>query len=89
MWTMSAAAHLEIAEAAWRWVLDQVRYDEHGVWIPISSDATEASWDRDGVHSGIGGLVQALAVIRRLRPWTPEEVELCRGGRGEAAGAGA
>ena len=82
MWTMSAAAHLEIAEAAWRWVLDQVRYDEHGVWIPISSDATEASWDRDGVHSGIGGLVQALAVIRRLRPWTPEEVEL-----GEAVAA--
>ena len=68
--------HREIAEAAWRWVLDQVRYDEGGPWIPVTPLDTEPSWDRDGMHSGVGGLVHALAEVARSRPWTAEESSL-------------
>src|SRR5882757_2655091 len=35
--------------------------------------------DRDGMHSGIGGLAYVLAEIRRARPWTAEEQELADG----------
>ena len=65
-----------IAEAAWRWVLDQVRYDEGGPWIPYAPPATEAPWDRDGMHSGIGGLAHALAAVAATRPWTDDESAL-------------
>ncbi|HRI95809.1 MAG TPA: lanthionine synthetase LanC family protein, partial [Nocardioides sp.] len=68
--------HLDVAEAAWRWVLDQVRYDADGVWIPLHPDATEPSWDRDGMHSGVGGLAHVLAEIARSRPWTADEAAL-------------
>jgi hypothetical protein len=77
MWTMTSQ-HLELAEAAWRWVLDQVR-DDDGPWIPMTPEATEPEWDRDGVHSGIGGLVRVLAAIRALRPWTAAEEALAAG----------
>ena len=73
---MSTATHLETAEAAWRWVLDQVRYDEGGPWIPITPSDTEPAWDRDGMHSGIGGLAHALAEISATRAWTDEEAAL-------------
>jgi hypothetical protein len=66
----------QIAEAAWRWVLDQVRYDEGGPWIPLTPAATEPEWDRDGMHSGIGGLAHALAVISATRTWTDQESAL-------------
>ncbi len=72
----SPDGYRDLAEAAWRWVLDQVRYDDAGVWIPLSPDATEPSWDRDGMHSGIGGLAHALAEIARSRRWTVAESEL-------------
>jgi hypothetical protein len=68
----------DLAEAAWRWVLDQVRWDD-GPWIPGSAtvpEVTDPPWDRDGTHSGVGGLALALAEIRLARPWTPEESEL-------------
>jgi hypothetical protein len=67
--------YLAAAEAAWRWVLDQVRSDE-GPWIPAAvtvPPAATPSWDRDGLHSGIGGLAHVLAEIRLGRPWTAEE----------------
>jgi hypothetical protein len=67
-----------VAEAAWRWVLDQVRWDD-GPWIPTSVTvpaAVNASWDRDGLHSGVGGLAYVLAEVRRCRPWTAEEQNL-------------
>jgi lanthionine synthetase-like protein len=70
--------YLAVAEAAWRWVLDQVRWDD-GPWIPASAtvpEVTEAAWDRDGVHSGVGGLALVLAEIRLGRPWTTEEQRL-------------
>ncbi|MEN3304057.1 MAG: hypothetical protein V7603_259 [Micromonosporaceae bacterium] len=63
------------ADAAWRWVLDQVRWDG-GPWIPGSVDTPEIPDipdDRDGMHSGIGGLAHVLAEIRLARPWTREE----------------
>jgi hypothetical protein len=70
--------YLEIAEAAWRWVLSQVRYDDHGPWIPTSAGEEDPapSWDRDGFHSGIGGLAHVLAEIRATRAWTDEEATL-------------
>jgi hypothetical protein len=71
-----AERYRETAEAAWRWVLDQVRYDEGGPWIPQTPAATEPEWDRDGMHSGIGGLVHGLVAVASVRPWTPEETSL-------------
>ena len=59
-----------VADAAWRWVLDQVRWQD-GPWIPGSvaiPDVTDAPWDRDGMHSGVGGLAHVLAEIRAARP---------------------
>jgi hypothetical protein len=72
-----AAVARAVAEAGWRWVLDQVRWDD-GPWIPESVPAptAEAPADRDGMHSGIGGLAHVLAEIRLTRPWTDEEVRL-------------
>jgi hypothetical protein len=68
----------EVAEAGWRWVLDQVQWDD-GPWIPTSVDDSapgEPPADRDGMHSGIGGLAHVLAEIRLSRPWTAEEQRL-------------
>ncbi|MGC5583771.1 lanthionine synthetase LanC family protein [Ornithinimicrobium sp. W1665] len=73
--------HLASAERAWRWVLDQVRRDD-GPWIPwhVDGDATlRPPWDRDGMHSGVGGLAHALAEIRLLRTWSGEERDLAQG----------
>jgi hypothetical protein len=67
-----------LAEVAWRWVLDQVRWDD-GPWIPGSvtiPEVTVAPWDRDGMHSGVGGLAHVLAEIRLARSWTVEERNL-------------
>jgi Lanthionine synthetase C-like protein len=67
-----------VAEAAWRWVLAQVRWQD-GPWIPVSVTipaVTEAAWDRDGLHSGVGGLAHVLAEIRLGRRWTAEEERL-------------
>lgn len=71
-------AYRGVAESAWRWVLDQVGWDD-GPWIPVSKTdppATQAAWDRDGMHSGVGGLAYVLAEIRLTRPWTEEEQAL-------------
>jgi hypothetical protein len=74
----SPRTYRDLAEAAWRWVLDQVRWDD-GPWVPAAvtdPPATGPDWDRDGMHSGTGGLALALAEIRATRPWTPEEQDL-------------
>ena len=71
----------EVAESAWRWVLDQVRWDD-GPWVPASVTepaATGPAWDRDGLHSGVGGLAPALAEVRLVRPWSAQEQELAAG----------
>lgn len=70
-----------LAEAAWRWVLDQVRWDD-GPWVPVSVTDPEAmspANDRDGMHSGVGGLALGLAEVRRTRSWTEEEQHLAAG----------
>ena len=75
MATHTPETYRAVAEAAWRWVLDQVRWDD-GPWIPVSvtdPPAAEPAWDRDGLHSGVGGLAHVLAEIRLGRPWTAEE----------------
>ncbi|MDI5976087.1 hypothetical protein [Amycolatopsis magusensis] len=61
-----------MAEAAWRWVLDQVRWDD-GPWIPESAGISEISEYRDTMYSGVGGLAYVLAEIRFARDWTAEE----------------
>ena len=74
-------AYAEAAEAAWRWVLDQVRWDD-GPWIPVSvtsPEPAEPGWDRDGLHSGVAGLAYLLAELRLSRPWTAEEERLAEG----------
>lgn len=64
------------AEAAWRWVLDQIHYDD-AVWMPVSVGEDPAEADtRDGVHAGVGGLAHVLAEIRLSRAWTAEEQRL-------------
>ena len=87
----SAREYTDVAEAAWRWVLDQVRWDD-GPWIPKTVPAEQPgtgqpdtdridpslSWERDGVHSGVGGLAQVLAEIRLARAWTSEETDAGR-----------
>lgn len=74
-----AARYADLGEAAWRWVLDQVRW-EGGPWIPesVPYDGGPPE-DRDGMHSGIGGLAHVLAEVRLARPWSNEETELARG----------
>ena len=75
--------YTEIAEAAWRWVLAQVRWSD-GPWIPtsVAVDGTAVETERtpgpyrDGLHQGIAGLAHVLAEIRLSRPWTTEEEEL-------------
>lgn len=66
----------EVGDAAWRWVLTQVRWDDGVVSIPETPGAAVKAEYRDGMHSGVGGLAYVLAEIRRSRPWTAEEERL-------------
>jgi hypothetical protein len=66
-----------IGEAGWRWVLDQVRYDDAGPWIPEYGDGGPPSAAyRFGTHSGTGGLALALGAVATTRDWTGEEAAL-------------
>jgi hypothetical protein len=68
------AVYRELAESAWRWVLDQVRRDDLGPWIPENTTQTEPyPEDRFGMHSGVEGLAHALAEIRLTRDLTDAE----------------
>ncbi|GAA3588029.1 lanthionine synthetase LanC family protein [Kribbella ginsengisoli] len=75
----SADSYRAVAEAAWRWVLDQVRWDA-GAWIPESVGGPEPvavpEYRDNGMHSGLGGLAHVLAEIKLSRPWTAEEQTL-------------
>ena len=74
----TSETYQRVADSATRWVLDQVRWDD-GPWVPWSvdgSDEQDPPWDRDGLHSGIGGLALLLAEVRLTRPWTGEEQRL-------------
>jgi hypothetical protein len=76
----SVHSYADLGEAAWRWVLDQVRWDEAGPWIPESVPHEGGPpADRDGMHSGVGGLAHVLAEVRLARSWTDEEAALADG----------
>lgn len=76
----------ELGEAAWSWVLAQVREDE-GPWLPetVPEDASEdgldtaPTKDRDCLYSGIAGLAPVLAEIARYRQLTERERSLATG----------
>jgi lantibiotic modifying enzyme len=68
----------QVADAAWRWVLSQVRWDGE-LSIPESPGVAVNPDYRDGMHSGVGGLAYVLAEIRLSRPWTSEEERLAAG----------
>jgi hypothetical protein len=65
-----------LGEAAWRWVLGQVQWDDAGPWIPEAAGGDKPEEYREGMHSGIGGLAHALAEIKLTRAWTAAEAEL-------------
>ncbi|MFD4526144.1 lanthionine synthetase LanC family protein [Streptomyces sp. NPDC058470] len=72
----------ELGEAAWSWVLDQVRDDE-GPWLPETvPDAAKdegPTEDRDTLYSGIAGLAPVLAEIARYRELSERERSLAAG----------
>ena len=79
---MAGEAYRELGEAAWAWVLSQVRGDE-GPWLPkvVPDDETTAGpgADRDSVYAGIGGLAPVLAEIGQHRALTDTEQALAAG----------
>jgi len=79
---VTSEAYRELGEAAWAWVLGQVRGDE-GPWLPevVSGDEAPAGpgADRDSVYAGIGGLAPVLAEIGQYRTLTGAEQALASG----------
>ncbi|WP_232838241.1 lanthionine synthetase LanC family protein [Streptomyces geranii] len=72
----------DLGEAAWSWVLDQVREDD-GPWLPetVSEEGEEGgpAKDRDCLYAGIAGLAPVLAEIALHRPLTDRERALADG----------
>ncbi|WP_432993611.1 lanthionine synthetase LanC family protein [Dactylosporangium sp. CA-233914] len=67
----------ELGEAAWAWVLGQVR-EQDGPWVPeVAGDAPAP--DRDSLYAGIAGLAPVLAEIRVYRELTAAERTLADG----------
>ncbi|MFI6334266.1 lanthionine synthetase LanC family protein [Streptomyces sp. NPDC050535] len=77
-----SGGYRELGEAAWSWVLDQVRDDE-GPWLPeaVTEDGPDAvpAKDRDCLYSGIAGLAPVLAEIARYREPSERERTLAAG----------
>ena len=75
-------SYRELGEAAWSWVLGQVRGDD-GPWLPdaVPDDGVpvEPADDRDSLYAGIGGLAPLLAEITQHRPLTDVERALAHG----------
>ncbi|HTQ91674.1 MAG TPA: lanthionine synthetase LanC family protein [Streptosporangiaceae bacterium] len=72
----------ELGEAAWVWVMSQVR-ESDGPWLPeaVPPDGRPAGpgADRDSLYAGIGGLAPVLAEIGRYRALTGVEQALAAG----------
>jgi lantibiotic modifying enzyme len=72
----------ELGEAAWAWVLCQVRQDD-GPWLPEEvpggGQPAEPGKDRDSVYAGIGGLAPVLAEIGQSRALRGAERALAAG----------
>ena len=69
----------DVGEAAWSWVLGQVRGDQ-GPWLPdtVPDDRppTGPAPDRDSLYSGIAGLAPVLAEITQRRALSDTEQHL-------------
>src|SRR5688572_7336732 len=71
----------ELGEAAWSWVLGQVRGDD-GPWLPeviAGEPPAGPAADRDSLYAGIAGLAPVLAEIGRHRALTDVERSLGAG----------
>jgi hypothetical protein len=79
---VAGEVYRELGEAAWAWVLGQVRVDD-GPWIPevVSGDDRPVGpgEDRDSLYAGIGGLAPVLAEIGQYRALTGAEEALAAG----------
>jgi lantibiotic modifying enzyme len=69
----------ELAETSWSWVLQQVRWDDDGPWIPEFGGGGKPDEFVDSMHSGIGGLAYLLAELRLNRNLTQPEQDLANG----------
>jgi lantibiotic modifying enzyme len=73
------ADYRDVGEAAWSWVLSQVRGDQ-GPWLPDTvPDGQPASGppaDRDSLYAGIAGLAPVLAEITQSRALNDTEQHL-------------
>ena len=73
------ADYRDVGEAAWSWVLSQVR-DDDGPWLPdtVPDDQppTGPAADRDSLYAGIAGLAPVLAEIGQSRALSDAEQHL-------------
>lgn len=79
---LASDAYRQLGEAAWSWVLDQVRGDD-GPWLPVSvpEDGQQPTppEDRDSLYAGIAGLAPVLAEIAQYRELREVEQALAAG----------
>ena len=75
-----AGLYRELGEAAWAWVLGQIRHDD-GPWVPevVGDDPPQWADDRDSLYAGIAGLAPVLAEIRCHRELADAETTLAAG----------
>ena len=73
------ADYRDVGEAAWSWVMSQVRGDQ-GPWLPdqVPDDQppTMPAADRDSLYAGIAGLAPVLAEIKQRRALSDTEQQL-------------
>ena len=78
----ASGGYRELGEAAWSWVLDQVREDD-GPWLPevVSEQGPDPApdKDRDTLYAGIAGLAPVLAEIALYRKLDERERTLAAG----------
>jgi hypothetical protein len=77
----AAEKYRDLGEAAWSWVLGQVRQDD-GPWLPeqVTPEPTAGpASDRDSLYAGITGLAPVLAEVRLSRPLSGSEEALSAG----------
>jgi hypothetical protein len=79
---VAGEAYRELGEAAWAWVVGQVRGDE-GPWlpeaVPVDGRPAGPGANRDSVYAGIGGLAPVLAELGQYRALTGAEQALAAG----------